>query len=286
MTSRRNPRHTSMQHLQRSLAATYSLAAVLLLGAAPASAQDLPAPAARALTPDERARELYLRGDRLYAEGNYVEAVVAFERAYELSRRPALLYDMANALERLGRYEEALRRLEQYIPHAPEHQRNSVLKRMASLQARAEEQHRRERGDAQAPASPVLQANESAASSAPGDRPEREVPWLGYAIGGAGVAGIGLGVVFGLSAAGARSDAEDLCVEDGDGTLCPSSARVFIDRGESRALLADIAFGLGIAAVGVGVYLVLSSDSESGSTTQLRATTTSEGGKLNLVTSF
>jgi tetratricopeptide (TPR) repeat protein len=285
MTSRQSQWQVSIARLQHSLGTVCSLAAALLLAPAPAFAQDEPAPA-RALTPDERARELYLRGDRLYAEGNYDEAVLAFEQAYELSWRPVLLYNMANALERLGRYEEALRRLEQYVPHAPEHQRSAVLKRMASLEARAEEQRRSEREGVRERAAPALEGNEPTVSPPAVDRPERDVPWLGYAIGGAGVASMGLGLVFGLSAAGARSDAEDLCIDNGSSTLCPSSARLFIDRAENRAVLADVALGLGIAAVGVGTYLVLSSDSESGSKTQLQAATTSKGGKLSLVTSF
>jgi len=269
------------------------LAAALLLAPA-AFAQDETQPS-RPLTADERARELYLRGDRLYAEGSYDEAVVAFEKAYELSQRPALLYDMANALERLGRYEEALRRLQDYVPYAPEQQRSTVLKRIRSLEARAEEQRRRD-GDAAppAPASPGNPAGspemrgpgEPAPPAPPPYEPAPSPPILGYAIGGAGIASIGLGVIFGISASSARSDAEDQCVSDGSGTYCPKAVEGLLSDADSRALVADIALGVGLVAVGVGAYLVLTHDPEAGTSTELHTAALPGGGRMSLVTTF
>jgi tetratricopeptide (TPR) repeat protein len=255
------------------------------LALAPAAhASDEPAPA-RSLTPDERARELYLRGDRLYAEGSYDEAVVAFEKAYELSQRPALLYDMANALERLGRYEEALRRLQDYVPYAPEHQRGSVLKRIRSLESRAEEQRRRE-GAAPPPASSRNTPPGVDEPSVPPPPEPPAPPILGYAIGGAGIASLGLGLVFGLSASSARSDAEAQCVSNGAGTYCPKSVESLLSDADGRALVADIAFGVGLVAVGVGAYLVLTHDPEAGTSTELRTAATPGGGSMSLVTTF
>ena len=272
------------------------LAASLLLAPA-AFAQDDAQPS-RPLTADERARELYLRGDRLYAEGSYDEAVVAFEKAYELSRRPALLYDMANALERLGRYEEALRRLQDYVPYAPEQQRSTVLKRIRSLEARAEEQRRREGGASPAASSPAATLpaatspplgpppGEPAPTPPPAYEPAPSPPILGYAIGGAGIASLGLGVIFGISASSARSDAEAQCVNDGSGTYCPKAVADLLSDADSRALVADIALGLGLAAVGVGAYLVLTHDPEAGTSTELSTTALPGGGRMSLVTTF
>ncbi len=62
-------------------------------------------------SPDARARELYLQGDREYQAGRYEQAVAAFQEAYRLSGRPLLLFNLANAYERLGRYAEALEAL-------------------------------------------------------------------------------------------------------------------------------------------------------------------------------
>lgn len=259
----------------------------LLLAAPPAFAQGAPE---RELTPDERARELYLRGDRLYAEGSYDEAIVALQEAYDLSRRPALLYDIANALERLGRYEEALRYLNDYAPSAPEHQRHIVLKRIRSLELRAEERRRQEGAAAQAappqPAPVSRPALEAPPALVLADEPEASPPILGYVLGGVGLVGIGVGVVLGLSANGARNDAEGQCVDNGTNVLCPASVRDQLDDSKNRAIAADVAWGLGAVALGVGLYLVLDANAETGSTTQLRSAATPGGVGVNLVQSF
>lgn len=266
-----------------------------------AQEQRAPAPAERELGPDERARELYLQGDRLYAEGNYDEAIVALKEAYDLSRRPALLFNIANAYERLGRYEEALLYLNQYAPSAPEHQRHIVLKRIRALELRAEEK-RQERPSA-APSAPgaasgraapestsPAEARLEAAPPSPLASPEADATkrqsLLGYAVGGAGLVAIGVGTVFGMSASSLRSDAEGDCVNNGADVLCPASARDSLSDADSRALVADIAWGLGLAAVGVGVYLVLDASKESGTSTALRSTVTAGGAGVSLVHAF
>jgi len=45
----------------------------------------------------ERARELYVEGKAEYAQGRYLTAIERFERAYQLSEAPALLFNMAQA---------------------------------------------------------------------------------------------------------------------------------------------------------------------------------------------
>ena len=54
-------------------------------------------------TTEARAKELYENGAALYEEGRYEEAILAWEEAYRLSSRPVLLFNIANAYERLGR---------------------------------------------------------------------------------------------------------------------------------------------------------------------------------------
>ena len=92
--------------------------------------------------------------------------------------------------------------------------------------------------------------------------------------------------MFGISASSLRSDAEGQCRDNGDVLLCPASARDSLSDANSRALIADIAWGLGLAAVGVGVYLVLDNDSESGTSTALRSTATAGGAGVSLVHAF
>jgi hypothetical protein len=315
-------------------------AALVLLSSAAAHAQNAPSTGATAteLSADERARELYLRGDRLYAEGNYDGAISAWRDAYTLSQRPALLYDLANALERLGRYEEALHYLNLYAPNAPDHQRHIVLKRIHALEGRAEEQRKQEGGGAPPSAgrqpgaraeTPVQQqraggldlqglqrqpttdqpganqlgtrqpssqqpgpqqlgsrqlSSQQPGAVQPDSEQPREQPWLGYAVGGAGVISLAVGTVFGVSASSAREDAKGQCVDNTRTVLCPVAARSNLSDRRSQAIAADILWGVGIAALGVGVYLVV--DTSTGSTTELRSAASPSGGSMSLVHTF
>ena len=77
------------------------LAALVALGAAPAVAQSEDAV--------ERGRVLYVEGLAAFEEGRYPEAARAFRAAYELSRVPVALHNMATALRAMERYADALR---------------------------------------------------------------------------------------------------------------------------------------------------------------------------------
>lgn len=250
-------------------------------------------PAAPADPDDQRARELYYRGDRLYAEGDYEGAVVTFEEAYRLSERPALLFNLANALERLGRHEEALHRLAEYEPYAPGYQREVLQKRLTALAERVEAKRKREA--AEAPPPPVATPAQVAVAAEPpavaGPTRERVevdsgVPVLGYSLLGVGVAAVGVGVVFALAAGADRDDAESRCAEGPKGTLCLSTAAESVDGEAENALVADIAVGAGIVALVAGTLLVLDldfDDDESDVEVSVHAGPVGDGGRVSLV---
>lgn len=78
---------------------------------------------------------------------------------------------------------------------------------------------------------------------------------LALGLAGAGVVAIGAGVALGLSAKGLEDDAFALC-PDGEGAPCANAAEAnaLADRGDSRAMLANVAFGVGgVAIVGAAV---------------------------------
>jgi tetratricopeptide (TPR) repeat protein len=89
---------------------------------------------------DQRARELFQKGDVAYAEGRYEEALAAFSEAYDLSGRVQLLFNVSNALERLGRYQEAVDALDKYLASGKAKDRDVVQKRLANLKKRVEDQ--------------------------------------------------------------------------------------------------------------------------------------------------
>ncbi len=139
--------------------------------------------AARAAEEAE-ARQQFDDARLAFAEGRNEVALAAFQRAYELSGHPELLYNIGLVHDRLRNDREALASFEQYLEEVPAAEnRVSVESRIRVLRESIE------REDALA-----------AAAASSGDRPSEEV-WespvfwtlIGIAVVGAGV-GIGVGV--------------------------------------------------------------------------------------------
>jgi len=194
---------------------------------------------------DRQARELYLRGDRLYSEGNYEDAAQAFEESYRLSHRAELKFNLANTYERLGRYEEALAALREYAPEAPEYEHGTISRRIESLEQRLDQQrNQRATGGTGGTASGRVSTETGGAA-----------PIAGYVLIGTGAVAIGLGVVMAVLASDAKSQAEEMC-RDG---FCPRTAEDSVSDNETFSILADVSFGVGAIAAGLGVVLLLTS---------------------------
>ena len=231
---------------------------------------------------DARARRLYREGDRAYAEGRYEDAVDKFDAAYRLSQRPLLLYNLGNAYERLGRFDDAIRALRRYLPHADQDETSVIEARIGNLERRAEE----------ARAKAEKEPSDEGAPSPPPPPPERDSPSppvLGWTLVGVGGVAAGVGTFFALSASGAADDAKRGCTSAAGGTVCSDSAQSDLDREQQMALLADVSFGLAVVALGVGAYLVISSGGDDeGASAQARvgATFRPGGGELSLAGRF
>ncbi len=191
---------------------------------------------------DRHARELFLLGDDLYAQGRYEEALAAFEEAYELSQRPLLLFNIANAQERSGRWEEAMASLRAYLPHADEAERARIESRIASLERRVAR----------------LRAEEPPAPAPEEPSRDRAAPVL-LAASGALLAG---GVVLAILARGARKDIADACGSVDGRRLCSAEASSSLARDRRASWGADALFVASAAALGVGLYLWLRPRSE------------------------
>lgn len=216
------------------------LITVCVLGAWLAQATTVMAQEAQEEVSDDeaRARVLFGMGDEHYANGRYEDALAAFEESYQLSGQPLLLFNMANAQERLGDYDGAVQSLQSYLPDAPEDEQARIESRIESLQARAERVRR------------LTEVPESAEPT-PGISPVGPV-LLG--VGGAALVG---GIVLAVRAGGARSDLDALCIERGDQRFCPEAAEDAEKRDLRSSIGADILFVAGAAAVGVGLYFLL-----------------------------
>ncbi len=233
-----------------------------------------PAKAPEKAAADVRARELFEKGDAAYAEGRYEEAHASFVEAYELSGRPQLLFNVSNALERLGRYAEAVDALEKYLASGKAKDRDIVQKRLANLRkrveeqkkaderAREEEEKRRAAEKEQNGAEPSAKTEEPAPAKAPEPPPEKPTRVLPIVLLGTGGAALATAGVFGVLTLSARSDADAGCTAAPTGRLCNADARSAIDRDKTFGLVTDIALVSGVVLGGAGLYFLLAGDSD------------------------
>ncbi|HVY48368.1 MAG TPA: hypothetical protein VHB21_20915, partial [Minicystis sp.] len=113
---------------------------------------------------------------------------------------------------------------------------------------------------------------------------------IGFIVGGVGLASLGLGAVTGIVAIGDKSDADKNCPNK----TCNAAGRSKIDSANTMALVSTIGFGVGIAAVGTGLFLVLTSRGSQPATQEpapapaarLVPSFGPQGGGMNLVGTF
>jgi tetratricopeptide (TPR) repeat protein len=89
------------------------LAVVVVVAAAPAWAGS-------AVDAVEAAEVRYRRGEALFAEGRFADALAEFEAARQLVPRPQLDYNIGLCLDRLGRPAEAAAALRRYLGAVPD----------------------------------------------------------------------------------------------------------------------------------------------------------------------
>lgn len=217
-----------------------------------------PAAQAQAVSPadDERGRTHFQAGREHLAVGRYEDALREFELAYDLSRRPAMLLNIANVAERLGAYRQAAQAYQGYAETlaAEDPERATYLSRAANLRERAERADREARAQGTMEGTPADGATTAPAPA--GSSHDLLVPGIvALAAGGASVvAGAILG---GLALA------EESSVRSGCGatrSCLPSQVATMDD----LALGADITLFGGLALVAVGGVLVAVDLSQAG----------------------
>lgn len=234
---------------------------------APAPALAAPAPAAApAQEADpklERAKELYENGTRLYNEGSYEAAILAFKEAYDLTKAPDFLYNMGNCYERLGNFTEARSLLDQYRAFAPEREREVLSRRISALDERIRKQREEDAqkppdGDT-TPDKPPDDNNPPIDNNPPQEEPKQDRVFGpgAWALTGVAVVGLGLGVGLGVKASNDRKDALAGCVDAGSGKyLCSDESSDALAARKTSALVADIGFVVaGVAAIGVATLV-------------------------------
>jgi tetratricopeptide (TPR) repeat protein len=185
--------------------------------------------AAAATTDDEkdrRAKDLYEQGNTHYDLAEYDQAIDLFKQAYALSHRPTLLYNIAQAYRLKGDCEQALQVYRNYLRVDPGSQfRAKVESRIAEMETCVKDPTRK----------PV------------GKEAIQE--------GGGGSATEGKGAK--------GTVGHDVVGGGGGGAAGPSGAGSESARGGTKKLFGLVAAGVGVAAIGTGVYFSLQAKDKS-----------------------
>lgn len=92
-----------------------------------------PAPVPAPTPADEEARALFEAGRIAFGNRRYTQALEMFERAYELSPRPALLYNLGSTLDRLRRDREAVDAFRRYLEGEPNSPRRAEVEERITI---------------------------------------------------------------------------------------------------------------------------------------------------------
>ena len=155
-------------------------------------------PAAAQSSADEEARVHFEAGRVAFSRGRYESALGSFQEAYELSQRPALLYNIGTTLDRLRRDQEAIEAFEQFLTLSPD----------SDLAPEVQERVRILRENARPDLSPegVASASGEADGDAPPMNPSERQPvtrkWWFWTIIGAVVVGAAVGIGVGVAGGG------------------------------------------------------------------------------------
>lgn len=216
---------------------------------------------------------LVREGERLYNSGKYRESAEALKKAHALQPNHKLIYNIARAYERSGDLREALSWYQQYVGLKSEESEPSLLKRSAiamdqirvlldkeeKAAAEAEAQRLRLQQEAEAARRKAEEEKAAALRAEEAVRQQRKAAQeramadyrrsrvIAFSLGGVAAASVGAGVFFGLQAREARSQFDDATNLD--------RKKAAADDTRGKALLADVGFGVGLAAA-IGAIVV------------------------------
>lgn len=231
-----------------ALASLLVLAALLVLASgAHAEAQEL------AADQQEEARGLFDAARAAFAAGRYEDALDYFERSYEITHLPEILYNIGHTAERVRHDERALAAFEQYLELVPAaEERAAIESRIRVLRASVEERRRNEeaqrreraRGEAsQAGALARAEPDPTPTSTRPRSSPS-EAGWVVLGVGGA--VAVGGAVLLGVGSARA-----DEVRSASEGTPWPEVRQAYADA-DAFAIAGGVLLGVGAAAIAVG----------------------------------
>jgi tetratricopeptide (TPR) repeat protein len=218
------------------------------------------APSDRA-SADDAARWLFNSARDAFEAGDYETALERFQQSYQLSHRPALLFNIGTTLDRLRRDADALAAFEQYlelVPDAPN--RGEIEGRAAVLRQSIEEaqQQEAERARIEAERQAAEQARIEAEQRAAAEREADEgVPaWAFWTVAGTGGGTLVGAIVTEILTAGRNDDYEAYVRSQVPGADAYATARGLYD--DARTMR-NVSIGLYCAtaalAAGAGIMV-------------------------------
>jgi tetratricopeptide (TPR) repeat protein len=207
------------------------------------------APLARAQDADTQARVHFEAGRNYNATGDYESAAREFARAYELSHRPGLLFNLYSVYERLGDFAQAANYLERFLADEPNAEDRATLEqRLVRLRERAS----------------AGQGSTAAPADAPSARPASTggdpFPVPAVVVTGVGAAALLSVAVLGGLAAGEDASVAETCGRDA-GRTCTSDDVATLN---ALNVAADSLLAIGLVTVTAGVVLWIVLASQGG----------------------
>lgn len=230
------------------------IAVIAVIGASPSSlAQPVADPPARSMRPTApEARRHWDAGNGAYKLQEFAKALEHFKLGASTDSSPGFEYNLAQCYRQLGQYSKALWHYERFRANGdPQGELLAIVDNFIAKMRLEVEREALAAQAAQLHAAPVAPPVVPLVSSPAPPAPEasfittRRKVAIGLAA--AGVVAVGVGVVFGVRANGFDDDAREICPS----RVCDRAdeARAFAERGRDSALVANIGYGVGAAAV-------------------------------------
>ena len=201
---------------------------------------------------EKRADEHYRRGLRAFDERRYDEAITSFRAAFELTKLPGFLFNIALAQRKSRNCAEALATYERYLQLKPNAHNRAVVERHVAEMRRCVARRRAAQASmktgAASPAPSVRPVPRQPDPRQPRE-PRRRSLWPPLLIGGLGLAAGAAGAVLMVDALSTHGDLSDDCA--------PSCDRSRWEGAQTRHRVGVVLVVAGSAAVATGVTLLL-----------------------------
>lgn len=191
-----------------------------------------------------------------FSAKNYAGAVELFQQAYEIDPQPNYLFNIGRVYEEAGEFEPAVEYYAKFVkqPGVDLSSREIALERLRVLRAILEETREPQTEPEQPQPEPEVTPQVTPPPQPVDNDAQRKRKTMRAA--GFGLVGVGAGALIGAAVVGslAQNDRDDAFDRDQADSL--TARQDLLDKAQSKALTADVLYGVGGALLLTGVILV------------------------------